>query len=446
MNPTDIHKYIVDLIHEGAGSIAGFLIGVIVGAYVLFLVRRRAARQVVADLRTENESLRADRDRWAARCNRVQVQHSSVKRQYDDARATVRDWWSRCRKQVRKMNVQAERSHEEVTQKLTAATSVANRATAAANDRRNPWLRPVPPEAPRVVPLADRPTPIIALLNFKGGVGKTTLTANLAATLAARGERVLMIDLDYQGSLTELVLPLADLRVAAAERRLVQDYFAGRAEADRFRPVIHHLARSGERIAIVPATDPLADVETWRQIRWLIRRRGRDIRLALRSALHDPAVFAAFDRVVIDCPPRLTTACVNALACCDYVLMPVLLDRTSTLAAPRLLRLLKELRPVLMSDAVGVGLVANRVTRAPLTGDERQLWDDVAVECSDQWGRPVDRMTNVVPNRVAFRDAANAHRFAIDDDPMIRAIFADLASDLADKVPRDRCRTAPIPQ
>ena len=60
---------------------------------------------------------------------------------------------------------------------------------------------------PRFKPLSERKRPIVSVLNLKGGVGKTTLTAHLGAALARKGYRVLLIDLDLQGSLTGLMLP-----------------------------------------------------------------------------------------------------------------------------------------------------------------------------------------------------------------------------------------------
>jgi cellulose biosynthesis protein BcsQ len=213
---------------------------------------------------------------------------------------------------------------------------------------------------------------------------------------------------------------------------------------EELRSYVHPLSDLTDTLALLPSTDLLADVETWLLARWLIRPQLGDVRFTLRSALHNPREVADFDRILIDCPPRLTTACVNALACCDYVLVPVNLDRTATLAAPRLLGLLRQLQPILMPGLSGVGLVANRSSRTTLVADEQDSWDELAAQCRDAWGQSVDLLPTVVPQRAAFRTAANRHRLAVNENQEVRAIFAHLADELNERMPRESHRTAPV--
>src|SRR5215475_11601413 len=97
--------------------------------------------------------------------------------------------------------------------------------------------------------------------------------------------------------------------------------------------------------------------------RWMFDRGGADVRLFLRQALHDATLQArGYHSVLIDCPPRLSTACINALAASDFILVPVLLDATSARSVPNLLRTLARLhRETLFPHLNCLGVVANEV-------------------------------------------------------------------------------------
>ena len=73
--------------------------------------------------------------------------------------------------------------------------------------------------------------------------------------------------------------------------------------------------------------------------RWHSGQTNEDVRFRLRVRLHSPQLRDHYDAVIIDCPPRLTTGSINALAASDYVLIPVLLEDTSAEAVPRILGL-----------------------------------------------------------------------------------------------------------
>ena len=78
--------------------------------------------------------------------------------------------------------------------------------------------------------------------------------------------------------------------------------------------------------------------------RWQAKITTDDVRYRLRAILHSAEIADRFDFILLDCPPRLTTACINALAASDYVIVPVLPNPISTAAVPRLLQWLKLLR------------------------------------------------------------------------------------------------------
>jgi chromosome partitioning protein len=151
-------------------------------------------------------------------------------------------------------------------------------------------------------PVRRRPI-AITVFNYKGGVGKTTTSVNLAVALAALGCRTILIDLDGQGNATSSLGMTT--RVATGSYNLIAGN-ATLAEAS------HHTVFPG--LSVCPATDDLA---------------GTDLELAmasqpqhqLRLRLEDAAVEA--DVVVIDCPPALGMLPVNALVASDWVIMPV---------------------------------------------------------------------------------------------------------------------------
>ena len=144
---------------------------------------------------------------------------------------------------------------------------------------------------------------IIAVINQKGGVGKTTTVANLGAAVAARGRRVLLIDLDPQAHLT---LHLG-IEPAAADRT-VYDVLAGDA------PLESAVVPIADGLRLVPSVIDLAAAEIE-----LVSTVGREQILRDRFA----AMADEGEWVFIDCPPSLGLLTLNALAAADEVLIPL---------------------------------------------------------------------------------------------------------------------------
>jgi chromosome partitioning protein len=175
--------------------------------------------------------------------------------------------------------------------------------------------------------------PIIVVANLKGGVGKTTVSANLVAHYAIKKrERVLAIDLDFQGSLT-----------ATAMSKHERDEML-EVEAEGVLSKAAHLLESGDAFwlrhatasiqdvpnaRLIPTYYSLASVENRVMVEWLIGKRRSDIRYHLANILHSEQIQSHFSRVIIDAPPRLTTGCVQALAAATHVLIPTVLDDMS---------------------------------------------------------------------------------------------------------------------
>jgi chromosome partitioning protein len=144
---------------------------------------------------------------------------------------------------------------------------------------------------------------IIALMNQKGGVGKTTTTVNLGAALAELGKRVCLVDMDPQSHLTINygIEPSAD--ICSLYDMLVDG--ASFLEATR---------RISDNIALVPSSIDLAAAEVE-----LVSVLGRETLLKKRidAAQHE------FDFILLDCPPSLGLLTLNALAVADEVIIPM---------------------------------------------------------------------------------------------------------------------------
>jgi chromosome partitioning protein len=145
---------------------------------------------------------------------------------------------------------------------------------------------------------------IVAIVNNKGGVGKTTTAVNLAAALAATGRRVLLVDLDSQASASIWCgVRRTRLRPSAASV-LLHDFPIEQA----IRPT------RTESLDILPGSIDLASADLA-----LANVRGRES--TLRHALEPLA--SRYDMVVLDCPPSLSLIGVNALVAAHGVVIPV---------------------------------------------------------------------------------------------------------------------------
>jgi len=145
---------------------------------------------------------------------------------------------------------------------------------------------------------------VLAVVNQKGGVGKSTTSVNLSATLGDLGQKVLLVDLDPQGNAT------SGFGLNRSQReRCIYDALLGESPiAELIEPV------EVEHVFAVPATIQLAGAEIE-----LVSALSRENRL--KSVLEP--VLGDFDFIIIDCPPSLGLLTINALTAADGLLIPI---------------------------------------------------------------------------------------------------------------------------
>ena len=145
----------------------------------------------------------------------------------------------------------------------------------------------------------------IAIFNQKGGVGKTTTNINLAACLALKGKKVLILDIDPQGNTTSGVgISKRGLKVTTHEILI----------EDTYRPEEAIIPTGIKNLDIMPASVQLAGAEVE-----LIQIAGREKRL--KKAIDQ--VKPNYDYIFVDCPPSLGLLTINSLTAVDSVLIPI---------------------------------------------------------------------------------------------------------------------------
>ena len=231
---------------------------------------------------------------------------------------------------------------------------------------------------------------IIAIVNQKGGVGKTTTTINLAAALTLAGKKVLLVDMDPQGNASTGLAISRKLRGMSIYNVLVE----GTDIAEAIRPT------RVERLSIVPSHIDLSAAELE-----IGQQPGRTTKLkdALAGVKHQ------YDYILIDCPPALGLLTVNSLSAASSVLVPL---QCEFYALEGLSQLLKTVE--MAKSSINPGLVIEGVM---LTMYDRRnrLSGQVADDVRKHLGRAVFK--TIIPRNVRIAEAPSFGQPVMMYDP-----------------------------
>ena len=232
----------------------------------------------------------------------------------------------------------------------------------------------------------------IAVANQKGGVGKTTTAVNLSVCLAARGQRVLLIDLDPQANATSAI------GFESIEGHSIYGPLIGAVTvAEKVLPT------RIENLFIVPADLDLAGAE-------IEVARLEDHLVRLRKALAVLKEDAAFDFIVLDCPPSLGILMTNALAAADELLVPIQCEYFALEGLSKIVRIVEQIKDAGVNPELSIGGIL-----MTMYDGRTNLSQQVLAEVTKHFAETVYK--TMIPRTIRLGEAPSFGKAIIEYDP-----------------------------
>lgn len=254
-------------------------------------------------------------------------------------------------------------------------------------------------------------TKIIAVLNQKGGVGKTTTTVNVGAYLAKQGKKVLLIDADPQSNTTSGLgfskqdknKTLCDVLLSGSDPNLV-------------------IKKTNlKNLFLLPADPRLASVEVE-----LADKEDRE--LALKNAL---TKLEHYDYVLIDCPPALSLLTINILVASNLVLIPVQAEYYALEGLSQLLQVMQTVKRGFNKDLELLGVVITMYDK------RTSLSEQVLGELKENFGDKLFK--TLIPRNVRLAEAPSYGKPISEHDKWSKGAraYKNLAKELIEKTPQN---------
>lgn len=248
-------------------------------------------------------------------------------------------------------------------------------------------------------------TRTIALINNKGGVGKTTSCLNLGVALSLLGKKVLLVDIDPQGNLSDAFISINQVQYT------IKDLLEG--TITDINQVIKRQVKPN--IDLLPSNNLLNGTEEK-----LLNKMSRE---TILKRILEP-IKNNYDYVLIDCPPSLNLLVLNSLTASSEAIIPIATEYHALTGTNTILQTIQQVKTLLNSDLRLSGVFITKY-------DERTNNDREITEAIQNNFKSLCYKT-IIRTNVKIKDATNVHKSVIDLDPTSNGAidYTDLAKEI----------------